>query len=264
MQLVDTFGNPGAISTSEQAIGLSTSSTAGTFYATQGSINPITSVGIPAGESSASFYYGDTKASTPTVTAADTAFNSAPTQQETVNAAVAQDLAVTTTFANPDVAGTAGTVTVTAMDTTYGNVVGSGPNQYEHTVEPRQHRHSRGGPTGQLYLHRRRRRIAHLHQHPRLKTAGSQTITATDSVTSTITGSATVNVVPATVQGFVVTTSFANPDVAGTAGSVTVTATDHSRQHRGQWPEPVCGQGEPQQHRRPGGGPPGQPHFHGN
>ena len=45
-----------------------------------------------------------------------------------------QSLAVTTSFASTDVAGTMGTVTVTAFDA-YGNVVGSGPNQYEGTVD---------------------------------------------------------------------------------------------------------------------------------
>ena len=41
---------------------------------------------------------------------------------------------VTTSFASPDVAGTAGTVTVTAEDQ-YNNVVGSGPDQYLGTVD---------------------------------------------------------------------------------------------------------------------------------
>ena len=74
-----------------------------------------------------------------------------------------------------------------------------------------------------------------------LETAGSQTITATDSVTSTITGSATVNVVPATVQGFAVTTSFANPDLAGTVGTVTVTAMDHYGNVVGSGPNQYVG-----------------------
>ena len=36
---------------------------------------------------------------------------------------------MTTTFANPDVAGSMGTVTVIALDQ-FGNVAGSGQNQY--------------------------------------------------------------------------------------------------------------------------------------
>ena len=60
-----------------------------------------------------------------------------------------------------------------------------------------------------------------------LKTAGSQTITATDSADDATTGtSVAVNVVPAAVKDFIVTTSFANPDGAGTAGTIIVTAKD--------------------------------------
>jgi hypothetical protein len=56
--------------------------------------------------------------------------------------------------------------------------------------------------------------------------AGSQTITATDSVNSVITGEAAVNVVPAAVYDIVVTTSFPSSDPAGTVGTVTITAQD--------------------------------------
>ena len=224
VQLADTFGNPGATSTGGQTIDLGTTSTAGAFYTSQGSTSPITSVGIPAGQSGASFYYGDTKAGTPTVTTSDTTFHSSPTQQETVNAAAAQDLAVTTSFTNPDVAGTTGTVTVTAMDQ-YGNIVSSGPNQYKRTVNlGSTDLHATGLPAS--YTFTAADAGSHRFTGVALKTAGGQTITVADSVTSSISGSATVNVVPATIQGFTITTNFANPDVAGTTGSVTVTATD--------------------------------------
>ena len=146
VQLADTFGNPGATSTSDQTIGLSTTSPAGAFYATPGSTSPITSVGIPAGQSSASFYYGDTKSGTPTVTAADTAFNSSPSQQETVNPTAADYFVVTTSFASPDVAGTAGTVTVTALRPPIGNLVSSGPEPVRGHGGLEQHRRPGGGP----------------------------------------------------------------------------------------------------------------------
>ena len=70
VQLEDANGNP-STSSIAQTINLSTTSTAGAFYATPTSTTPITSVVIPAGQSSASFYYSDTKAGTPTVTASD-------------------------------------------------------------------------------------------------------------------------------------------------------------------------------------------------
>ena len=51
---------------------------------------------------------------------------------------------------------------------------------------------------GELHLHRRRQRRPHLHNAYTLKTAGSQTLTATDTVTGTITGtSAGITVNPA-------------------------------------------------------------------
>jgi hypothetical protein len=58
-----------------------------------------------------------------------------------------------------------------------------------------------------------------------LRTAGSQTITATDTSTSTITGSATV-VVNAATAAFLVVAGYPSPVTAGTANSFTVTAKD--------------------------------------
>jgi hypothetical protein len=60
-----------------------------------------------------------------------------------------------------------------------------------------------------------------------LKTAGTQAITATDTVTSSITGTqAGIIVNPAGVDHLKVTTTAFNPDIAGTPFDVTVTAFD--------------------------------------
>ncbi len=197
VQLEDINGNP-STSSSAQTISLSTTSTAGAFYATQVSTTPITSVVIPAGDSSANFYYSDTKAGLPTVKASDSALSSAPTQVETVNPAAAQTFTVTTSFANPDAAGTAGTVTVTAKDH-YGNTVGSGPSQYEGTVDLSS-TDSQAAGLPASYTFTTVDAGSHTFNNVILKTAGSQTITATDSVTSTITGSAAVNVTTLVVK----------------------------------------------------------------
>ena len=88
---------------------------------------------------------------------------------------------VTTSFANPDVAGTAGSVTVTAEDP-YGNVA-----QYLGTVDLT----STDGQIAGLpatYTFTAGDAGVHTFTNVILKTAGAQTITATDSVTSTITG----------------------------------------------------------------------------
>jgi hypothetical protein len=59
-----------------------------------------------------------------------------------------------------------------------------------------------------------------------LKTAGTQSFTATDTSDGTITGSVPVTVVAAAADHFLVTGSAADPDVAGTPFDVTVTAQD--------------------------------------
>jgi dUTPase len=224
VQLEDAYDNLGAVSNSAQTINLTMTSTAGAFYATQSSVTPITSVVISVGQTSGSFYYTDTKAGTPTLTTSDSAFSPSPTQLETVNPAIVKDFVVTTSVASPDVAGTTGTVTVTAEDQ-YTNVVGSGPNQYEGTVDlSSTDTKAAGLLTSSTFT--AGDAGTHTFDNVILKTARSQTITATDFLNSTIGGNVTVNVVPAKFQEFVVATSFANPDVAGTAGTVTVVAKD--------------------------------------
>jgi hypothetical protein len=60
-----------------------------------------------------------------------------------------------------------------------------------------------------------------------LKTAATQSLTATDTVTGSITGTqAGIVVTPAAAVTFVVTTDADDPDIAGTVFDVTVTATD--------------------------------------
>ena len=103
-----------------------TSSSAGSyiFSTTPGSTTPTgaTSVTIPGGQSSVTFYYGDTRAGTPTITAAATGLTSA-TQQETITAASAAQLIFTSgpksgTASN---SATLGPITVEEQDA-YGNV----------------------------------------------------------------------------------------------------------------------------------------------
>ncbi len=160
-----------------------------------------------------------------TITATDSQ-NRAITGQLAISVVPAQvhDFVVTTDFASTDVAGTTGTVTITAQDQ-YHNTVGSGPNQYLGTVDlddtdPQ----ASGLPSS--YTFTAGDAGSHTFTSAILKTAGSQTITATDSHTSSITSQVAVNVVPGQVHNFVVTTNFPNTDVAGTAGTVTITAED--------------------------------------
>ena len=131
LSLEDSNGDPGASSATDQTISLATTSADGTFYASSVGGAPLTSVVIPIGQSSVTVYYEDTLAGKPTLSASDSALTSvSSTQQATISPAAVAYFTVTTSFASPDPAGTAGTVTVTAYDT-YGNRDGSGPDQYE-------------------------------------------------------------------------------------------------------------------------------------
>ena len=59
-----------------------------------------------------------------------------------------------------------------------------------------------------------------------LKTAGTQSITATDTKTSTITGAESAITVKAAGASILTVTAFPTTDTAGTGGSVVVTAYD--------------------------------------
>ena len=86
------------------------------FNATQGATAPTgtTSVAIPNGQSSVTFYYGDTNNGSPTITASATGLASA-NQVETVNVGPLASYALSTPATNPT-AGTSFTETITAQD----------------------------------------------------------------------------------------------------------------------------------------------------
>ena len=149
---------------------------------------------------------------------------SPPTGSIPVSPAPADHFVVTTSFAPQDVAGTVGTVTVTAEDQ-FNNPASSGTNQYEGTLDlDNTDALATGMPTS--YSLTAGDAGSHTFTNVVLETAGAQTITATDSLDGSITGTEIVTVVPGAVKGFAVTTTFANPDAAGVVGTVTVTAED--------------------------------------
>ena len=80
IQEQDAFGNPdpGALT-----VNLTSSSGTGIFALTSGG-GSVTSVSIPAGQSTVSFYYGDTTAGSPTISAAASGLQTG-TQTETIN-----------------------------------------------------------------------------------------------------------------------------------------------------------------------------------
>jgi len=79
VQLEDANGNP-VTATSSVTVNLATTATTtGTFWSNSGGTTKITSITIPSGSSSGSFYYSDTAAGTPTITASSTGLTSATT-----------------------------------------------------------------------------------------------------------------------------------------------------------------------------------------
>ena len=113
--LEDASGNP-ADASSSLTVNLSTTSAAGTFM-------PVSPLTIPAGASQVSFTYTDTIEGTPTLTAVATGLTSA-TQMETVNPAVASQLAFTTKPQTLIVGTPSQTVTI-ALEDAFGNLVDS-------------------------------------------------------------------------------------------------------------------------------------------
>jgi hypothetical protein len=110
VELENTDGTPVDAGSGGLTVDLASSST-GTyeFAATSGGTS-VTSVTIPSGQSSVSFYYGDELAGTPTLTASATGVTSA-TQQETITAGPAAGLSFT------DVMTEEGPATVTCTGT---------------------------------------------------------------------------------------------------------------------------------------------------
>jgi hypothetical protein len=152
----------------------------------------------------------------PAVAATPTQASGASADNASVTAGAATHFTVFT--ANPYVAGVGHTVTVTALDA-YGNVAIS----YRGTIHFTSSDTKAVLPANYTFI------AADNGTHAfsgglSLKTAGTRSITATDTVTASITGSQTVTVTPGAATHFSVST--ANPYVAGVGHTVTVTALD--------------------------------------
>ncbi len=158
-------------------------------------------------------------AGTQSITATDTLTTSLTASEDgiAVQAAAARTLAVTG-FPTTNTAGTANTVTVTAYDA-YGNVA----NGYTGTVALSSSAGHAVLPPDFIF----NASDAGTHSFSvTVDTAGTQLITATDILTTSITGSETaINVQPAAAHSLTVT-GFPTTDTAGAANTVIVTAHD--------------------------------------
>ena len=102
VQEQDAFGNadPGALT-----VNLTSSSPTGFFTTSSGSTTPVTSVSILAGQSSVSFYYADTKAGSPTLSAGASGLQTG-TQTETITGAAPTHVVITPTPGSASVSAT--------------------------------------------------------------------------------------------------------------------------------------------------------------
>ena len=153
------------------------------------------------------------------LTATDTMFTTLTGTQANiaVSPAAVSRLAVTG-FPSPSVAGTAQTFTVTAQDA-YANLVAS----YRGTVRLTSSDRQASLPAN--YTFTSTDNGVHVFTAT-LKTAGLQSLVATDTTNSTITGTQTgITVSPAAAKLFAVT-GFPSPTIAGTAHNTTVTVKD--------------------------------------
>jgi type II secretory pathway pseudopilin PulG len=117
VQEQDAFGIP---TTTAESITLSSGSSGGMFSNSLGG-SPVTTLSIPSGSSTATFYYGDTKAGTPTITAAVSGLTSA-IQQEVINQGPPTQLVFTSTKVSGSASASAnlGQITVQEEDS-FGN-----------------------------------------------------------------------------------------------------------------------------------------------
>ncbi|GAA2002165.1 hypothetical protein JL107_01780 [Nakamurella flavida] len=122
VQRQDAFGNA-VPTTAAITITLSSSSTGTTGFSTTAGGATIGTVTMPAGTSTVSFTYGDTRAGSPVVTAATTGLTSA-TQTQTIRAGTATRLAVTSAARTGGASSAAnlGAITVQQQDV-FGNAV---------------------------------------------------------------------------------------------------------------------------------------------
>jgi hypothetical protein len=120
VRLTDTFGNT-AVATSSTAATMASSSTGTKRFSLSASGTPTTTSLIFAiGSSSASFYYSDSRAGTPTITISRSGYTSA-TQVQTILSTVATKLAITSTaitLAAPSTTASRGPFTVQLQDST--------------------------------------------------------------------------------------------------------------------------------------------------
>ncbi len=117
VQVTDTFGNPGTAPAGGTTVTLASSSTGTKIFSASFGGPTTSTVSIPAGVSGTTFYYGDTKAASPTITISATGLTSA-TQIETITGAAPTQLIITSAAVTgpASAAATLGPMTIALRD----------------------------------------------------------------------------------------------------------------------------------------------------
>jgi hypothetical protein len=182
VQYRDSGNNPVTVGT-PLTINLTTTSSVGIFYKESATSTQIASINIPAGSNSANFYYVDTKAGNPTITASSANTQSAITQF-TINPANTGATKYILSAPESTVAGSGFQITVTACDNFRNKI-----SNYEGTV-------TFTSSDNQSTLASDSTLTNGFGIFPAtLRKAGQQTITATDKANNAIIGSASINVI---------------------------------------------------------------------
>jgi hypothetical protein len=119
VQAQDASGNP--VNAGGTGIPVSLGSTATAKFAAISAGTSVTAVTIPSGSSTVSFYYADTKAGSPVITASGSL--SSATQTETISAAAASQLVFTTQPGSDSATGALSPQPAVSVEDSFGNVV---------------------------------------------------------------------------------------------------------------------------------------------
>jgi hypothetical protein len=211
----NTPANPSSLETLTLA---SSSTGTTTFYSDSACTTTITSASIPTSTNSATFYYKDTKAGSPTITVTGSgSFIATAMQSETVNAGAAATLTVAG-YPSSFTPGTSNSFTVTAKDASGNTATGYAGTVHFTSSDPQAVL-----PANYTFV------AADSGMHTfnaTLKTTGTQSITATDTVTASITGTQSGITSGTITASTLIVAGFASTVTAGSSNSFTVTAQD--------------------------------------
>ena len=219
VQEQDAFGtpDPGALT-----VNLSSTSSTGMFSLSSGGTIPITSVSIPAGQSSASFYYGDTTAGSPALSASASALQ-AGVQTETITGATPVKMALTATPTSAGVSNTTNVALGLQLIDQYGNNTAAGSSGVSLTLSTSSSKgffstsnNASGGVTATIAFASGAGTATEYYGD---KTVGTPTITAkngtsiwaTAPLTMTVGPPATISLNSGSGQSTLVNTGFTNP-----------------------------------------------------